>query len=433
MAWDFATDEDFQPRLDWMREFLDAEILPLETIAEDCTPEQWRALTEPLKQQVKEQGLWACHLGPELGGQGWGQVRLALMHEILGRCEYAPMIFGNNAPDSGNAELLAIGASAELRRRWLQPLLAGKMRSAFSMTEPDVAGSDPRLIRTRAMLDGDEYVISGHKWFTTNGSVADFLIVMVVTNPDVHPYQGCSMILVPVDTPGVQIVRDIPNMGEPHIEGPPRPGGHAEIVYDDVRVPATNIIGQAGDGFVLAQKRLGPGRIHHAMRWIGQARRAFDMMCERALSRTSHGSLLADKQMIQDMIAETKMEIEATKLLCMHAAWHMDLHGASASRTEIAMIKVYGTRMLYNAVDRAIQVHGSLGFSGDVPLENMYRQARASRLVDGADEVHKVTISRRVLRGYEPVEGWPSEHVPTRRAAALERFGDILETATANS
>ena len=184
---------------------------------------------------------------------------------------------------------------------------------------------------------------------------------------------------------------------------------------------------------MLAQKRLGPGRIHHAMRWIGQARRAFDMMCERALSRTSHGSLLADKQMIQDMIAETKMEIEATKLLCMHAAWHMDLHGASASRTEIAMIKVYGTRMLYNAVDRAIQVHGSLGFSGDVPLENMYRQARASRLVDGADEVHKVTISRRVLRGYEPVEGWPSEHVPTRRAAALERFGDILETATANS
>ncbi|MYI56232.1 MAG: acyl-CoA dehydrogenase, partial [Acidimicrobiia bacterium] len=195
MAWDFATDEDFQPKLDWMREFLDAEILPLEAIAGDCTPEQWRALTDPLKEQVKQQGLWACHLGPDLGGQGWGQVRLALMHEILGRCEFAPMIFGNNAPDSGNAELLAIGAGAELRRRWLEPLLAGEMRSAFSMTEPDVAGSDPRLIRTRAVLDGDEYVINGHKWFTTNGSVADFLIVMVVTNPDVHPYQGCSMIL----------------------------------------------------------------------------------------------------------------------------------------------------------------------------------------------------------------------------------------------
>ncbi len=433
MAWDFATDEDFQPKLDWMREFLDAEILPLEAIAGDCTPDQWRALTDPLKERVKEQGLWACHLGPDLGGQGWGQVRLALMHEILGRCEFAPMIFGNNAPDSGNAELLAIGASAELRRRWLEPLLAGEMRSAFSMTEPDVAGSDPRLIRTRATLDGDEYVVSGHKWFTTNGSVADFLIVMVVTNPDVHPYQGCSMIVVPADTPGVRIVRDIPNMGEPHIEGPPRPGGHAEIVFDDVRVPATNIIGEPGEGFVLAQKRLGPGRIHHAMRWLGQAGRAFDMMCERALSRTSHGSLLADKQMIQDMIAETKMEIEATRLLCMQAAWHMDRHGASASRTQIAMIKVYGTRMLYNAIDRAIQVHGALGFSADLPLESMYRQARASRLVDGADEVHKVTISRHVLRNYEAVEGWPTEHVPTRRAAALERFGDILETVTANS
>ncbi|MDE0195909.1 MAG: acyl-CoA dehydrogenase family protein [bacterium] len=433
MAWDFATDEDFQPKLDWMREFLDAEILPLEAIAGDCTPEQWRVLTDPLKERVKQQGLWACHLGPDLGGQGWGQVRLALMHEILGRCEFAPMIFGNNAPDSGNAELLAIGASAELRRRWLEPLLAGEMRSAFSMTEPDVAGSDPRLIRTRAVLDGDEYVISGHKWFTTNGSVADFLIVMVVTNPDVHPYQGCSMILVPTDTPGVRIVRDVPNMGEPHIEGPPRPGGHAEIVYDNVRVPAANIIGEPGDGFVLAQKRLGPGRIHHAMRWIGQARRAFDMMCERALSRSAHGSLLADKQMIQDMIAETKMEIEATKLLCMHTAWHMDRHSASASRTQIAMIKVYGTRMLYNAIDRAIQVHGALGFSTDLPLESMYRQARASRLVDGADEVHKVTISRHVLRNYEAVEGWPSEHVPTRRAVALERFADALETVTANS
>ncbi|MCY4629744.1 MAG: acyl-CoA dehydrogenase family protein [bacterium] len=433
MAWDFATDEDFQPKLDWMREFLDSEILPLEAIAGDCTPEQWRALTEPLKERVKQQGLWACHLGPGLGGQGWGQVRLALMHEILGRCEFAPMIFGNNAPDSGNAELLAIGASAELRRSWLDPLLAGEMRSAFSMTEPDVAGSDPRLIQTGAMLDGDEYVINGHKWFTTNGSVADFLIVMVVTNPDVHPYQGCSMILVPTDTPGVRIVRDIPNMGEPHIEGPARPGGHAEIVYDNVRVPATNIIGEPGEGFVLAQKRLGPGRIHHAMRWLGQAGRAFDMMCERALSRTSHGSLLADKQMIQDMIAETKMEIEATRLLCMQAAWHMDRHGASASRTQIAMIKVYGTRMLYNAIDRAIQVHGSLGFSADLPLESMYRQARASRLVDGADEVHKVTISRHVLRNYEAVDGRPTEHVPTRRAAALERFGDILETVTANS
>lgn len=433
MAWDFSTEPEFQEHLDWMRTLLDDEILPLETLAYDVTDDEWDRLTEPLKQQVKDRGLWACHLDPELGGQGYGQVKLALMHEILGRSGVAPPIFGNNAPDSGNSELLAIGADDALKERFLSPLLAGEMRSAFSMTEPDVAGSDPTLIRTRAELDGDEYVVNGHKWFTSNGSQADFLITMVVTNPDVPAYNGCSMIVIPVDTPGVNIVRDVPNMHHPY-EGPFRrhPGGHAEIIYDNVRVPKENLVGNPGDGFVLAQKRLGPGRIHHAMRWIGQARRAFDMMCERSLSRYSHGSILSDKQMIQDMIAESKIEIEATKMLCMYAAWHMDMHGASASRVEIAMIKVYGTRMLYNVIDRAIQVHGALGYTTDLPLEEMYRNARASRLVDGADEVHKVTIARKVLKSYDAVERHPTEHVPTRRAAAIERFGDQLESITAN-
>lgn len=433
MAWDFSTEPEFQEKLDWMEVFLREEILPLETIVDELTWEQWKQATDPLKEEVKRRDLWACHLDSELGGQGYGQVKLALMHEILGRSPIAPPVFGNSAPDSGNAELLAIGGDAEQKRRWMEPLLAGELRSAFSMTEPEVAGSDPTLIRTQAVLDGEEYVINGHKWFTSNGSVADFLIVMAVTNSEVHPYQGCSMLVVPTDADGVEIVRDVPNMHHPYeVPFARQPGGHAEIRYNDVRVPKENLIGNPGDGFVLAQKRLGPGRIHHAMRWIGQARRAFDMMCERSLSRYSHGSLLSDKQMIQDFIATTKMEIEATKMLCMYAAWHMDAYGASASRVEIAMIKVYGTQMLFNAIDRSIQVHGALGYTADLPLEEMYRMARASRLVDGADEVHKVTIARKTLKDYTPTEGWPTEHIPTRRQAAQSKFAHLLETTTAN-
>ncbi len=434
MAWDFETEPEFQEQLDWSRAFLDEHILPLETIDLEVTDEQWKALTAPLKQQVKDRGLWACHLDPELGGQGFGQVKLGLMHEILGRSSIAPAIFGNNAPDSGNAELLAIGGNDEQKKRWMEPLLAGELRSGFSMTEPDTAGSDPTLLETKAVRDGDTWVINGHKWFTSGGSGADFLIAMVVTNPDVHPYQGSSMIVVPSDTPGLEIVRDVPNMHHPYPGQFARhPMGHSEVIYRDVRVPAENLIGNPGDGFVLAQKRLGPGRIHHAMRWIGQSQRALDMMCERALSRYAHGSLLAEKQMVQDFIAETRIDIASARLLCLHAAWHMDKHGSSASRTEIAMIKVYGTKMLYNAIDRSIQVHGALGYSADMPLEEMYRNARASRLVDGADEVHKVSIARRTLKEYAAVDGFPTEHIPTRRAAALERFGDLLDIEVMNS
>ena len=434
MAWDFETEPEFQEQLDWTRAFLDEHILPLETIELEVTDEQWKALTAPLKQQVKDRGLWACHLDPELGGQGFGQVKLGLMHEILGRSSIAPAIFGNNAPDSGNAELLAIGGNDEQKKRWMEPLLAGELRSGFSMTEPDTAGSDPTLLETRAVRDGDTWVINGHKWFTSGGSGADFLIAMVVTNPDVHPYQGSSMIVVPTDTPGLEIVRDVPNMHHPYPGQFARhPMGHSEVIYRDVRVPAENLIGNPGDGFVLAQKRLGPGRIHHAMRWIGQSQRALDMMCERALSRYAHGSLLAEKQMVQDFIAETRIDIASARLLCLHAAWHMDKHGSSASRTEIAMIKVYGTKMLYNAIDRSIQVHGALGYSADMPLEEMYRNARASRLVDGADEVHKVSIARRTLKEYAAVDSFPTEHIPTRRTAALERFGDLLDIEVMNS
>ena len=436
MAWDFETDPTFDKKLSWMRDFLDSEIIPLEGLPEEVQrdPQRMKEITAPLKEQVKEEGLWAAHLPPEMGGGGFGQVKLGLMHEILGRCSFGPPIFGNQAPDSGNAELISIGGTDEQKKRWMEPLLAGEYRSAFSMTEPHTAGSDPKLLETRAVRDGDEWVITGRKWFTSNGSIADFLITMAVTNPDVHPYQGSSMFIVPTDTPGLNILRDVPVMSHPdHRTGDP--GGHSEILYDDVRLPFDAVVGGedgVGQGFTLAQKRLGPGRIHHAMRWLGQSQRAFDMMCERAVTRYAHESLLAEKQMVQDWVAESWAEIQAARLLTLQAAWKMDKVGASNSRMEIAAIKFWGARVLFNAIDRAIQVHGALGYTTDMPLEAMYRSARAARIYDGPDEVHKVTIARKVLKGYEesPV---PSEHVPTRREHAQEKFAEYLDRWAVNA
>ena len=431
VAWDFSTEPEFEEKLEWMRAFVREEILPLETL--DLDHDTFLKVAEPLRRQVKDQGLWASHLPPEMGGGGFGQVRLGLMHEILGASGLAPFVFGNNAPDSGNAELLAVGIESsgreEQRERWLQPLLDGTVRSCFSMTEPG-AGADPTLLSTRAERDGDEWVINGHKWFSSNASVADFLIVMAVTNPDVHPYQGSSMIVVPTDAPGVDVVRDIPTMDHPE-ERFGLFGGHAEVLYRDVRVPYENLVGNEGDGFLLAQKRLGPGRIHHCMRWLGQSRRAFDMLCERAVSRYTHGSYLAEKQTIQNWVADSAAEMQAARLMTLHAAWKMDQVGASKARVEIAMIKYFGAQVLYNVIDRAIQVHGSLGFSTDLPLERMYRAARAARIYDGPDEVHRVTVARKLLKDYKPVEV-PTEHVPTRRALAQAKFAEALENATAN-
>ena len=432
MAWDFSTDDAFEEQLVWMRGFVREEIMPLETLR--LNYDQIVTVIKPLQDQVRARGLWAAHLPSELGGMGFGQVQLGLMHEVLGQCMYAPVVFGNNAPDSGNAELLAAGMEMtgreDIRERWLYPLLSGSIRSGFSMTEPDTAGSDPRLLKTRARKDGDEWVITGRKWYTSNGSVADILIVMAVTNPDVHPYQGSSMFVVPVTTPGLTILRDVGSMDDPDVVYG-RFGNHAEILYDDVRVPSDHLIGPEGSGFLLAQTRLGPGRIHHCMRWLGQSKRAFDMLCERAVSRTAHGSLLAEKQTIQNWVADSLAEMHAARLMTLHAAWKMDNEGAPAARMEIAMIKYYGAGVLYNVIDRAIQVHGALGFSCDLPLEHMYRAARAARIYDGPDEVHRQTVARRTLRNYAPSE-IPTEHIPTRREEARARFADLLEQATAN-
>ncbi|MGH2858850.1 MAG: acyl-CoA dehydrogenase family protein [Solirubrobacteraceae bacterium] len=432
MPWDFSTEPEFERKLQWMRAFVREQIWPLETLLEELGWEGLRRAAGPLQDEVREQGLWAAHLDPELGGQGFGQVRLGLMHEVLGSSPIAPLIFGNAAPDSGNSEILALAGTPEQKDRYLQPLLAGDLKSAFSMTEPETAGSDPTLLRTRAVRDGEDWVIDGHKWFSTNGSIADFMIVMAVTDPEARPHARASMFIVDADTAGVTIVRDVSTMEHPY-ESFGRYGNHAEIRYDGVRVPGSALLGAPGAGFLIAQQRLYPGRIHHCMRWLGVARRAFDMLCERATYRVAHGARLGDHGMVQAWIADSEAEMSAARLMTLHAAWKMDTEGVMAARREIGMIKFYGARVLHDVIDRAIQAHGGLGYSTDLPLEAMYRYARAARIYDGPDEVHRASVARQVLRGFQPpANEIPSEFIPARREAARRQFAALLESATSN-
>jgi acyl-CoA dehydrogenase len=432
LPWDFSTDPEFERKLEWMRGFVREQIWPLETLLDDLGWEGLQRAVKPLQEQVRAQELWAAHLDKELGGQGYGQVKLGLMHEILGSSPIAPLAFGNAAPDSGNSEIIAMSGTPEQKERYLYPLLAGDLKSAFSMTEPESAGSDPTLLRTRAEKDGDGWAINGHKWFSTNGSIADFLIVMAVTDPEARPHQRASMFIVDADTPGVEIVRDIATMEHPW-ESWGRYGNHAEIRYENVRVPREALLGSEGAGFLIAQQRLYPGRIHHCMRWLGVARRAFDMLCERSLYRYAHGSTLSKHQTVQNWIADSDAEMLAARLMTLHAAWKMDTQGVLAARKEIATIKFYGARVLHDVVDRALQAHGGLGYSADLPLEAMYRYARAARIYDGPDEVHRASVARQVLRGYEPPpDEVPSEFIPARREAARQQFAELLEAVTAN-
>jgi acyl-CoA dehydrogenase len=432
MAWDFSTDPEFELKLQWMRQFVREQVWPLETLSDELGWEGLQRAARPLQEQVKEQELWAAHLDPELGGQGYGQVKLGLMHEILGSSPLAPLMFGNAAPDSGNSEILAMAGTPEQKERYLHPLLAGELKSAFSMTEPDTAGSDPTLLKTRAVRDGDDWVINGHKWYSSNGSIADFMIVMAVTDPDARPHQRASMFIVDADTPGVTVVRDVATMEHPY-DSFGRYGNHAEILYEDVRIPSGALLGAEGAGFLIAQQRLYPGRIHHCMRWLGVAHRAFDMLCERSLYRESHGKTLSQHQTIQNWIADSEAEMSAARLMTLHAAWKMDAEGVASARKEIALIKFYGAKVLHDVVDRALQAHGALGYSTDLPLEAMYRFARGARIYDGPDEVHRASVARQVLRGYEaPADGVPTERIPTRREAARRQFADVLQAVTAN-
>jgi acyl-CoA dehydrogenase len=420
MAWDFSTEPEYEEKLAWARAFVRDEIYPLEVLR--LTPHELRVLAKPLQQKVKDYGLWAAHLSPELGGQGYGQVKLGLLHEVLGGTNLAPFVFGCQAPDSGNAELIALAGTPEQKERWLVPLLAGEIWSAYSMTEVGT-GSDPKQFTTRAVLEGDEWVLNGTKFFVGNGSRSAFHIVMCVTDPDVHPYEGMSMLIVPTDTPGIRM-RQLRNMHDVGLDDPLY--SHDEVVYDNVRVPASHVLGDVGGAFVLAQKRLGPGRIHHSMRWIGVCRRAMEMMNERAVSKSVHGGRLADKGVIQEWVAEAAAAVEASRFLTLYAAWKIDNFGSSEARVEIAMIKYHGATVMHEVLDKAIQIHGALGYSSDMPLEEMYRWSRAARLYDGPDEVHKVTVAKKILKGYTPMDV-PTEHVPTRYAAAMVRYGAELE------
>jgi acyl-CoA dehydrogenase len=432
VPWDFETEPEYQELLDWADGFVRDEVEPLDLAFPGLqfTPpdDRLRKVLDPLKEEVRRRGLWASHLGPELGGQGHGQLKLALLNEILGRSSWAPVVFGCQAPDTGNAEIIAHYGTPAQKDRYLRPLLGGELFSSYSMTEPH-AGADPTLFTTRAVRDGDDWVISGRKFFSSNANTAAFLIVMVVTNPDVSPYQGMSMFLVPTDTPGVVIERNVGLYGEPEGEG-----NHALIHYQDARVPADALLGGEGQAFAIAQTRLGGGRIHHAMRTIGLAQKALDAMCERAVSRTTQGSRLADKQFVQGYIADSYAQLVQFRLFVLYTAWSIDKHNDYRKvRKDIATAKIVMPTVLHDIAWRAMQVHGALGVSNEMPFLTMISGAGVMGLADGPTEVHKVTVAKQVLRGYQPVEDlWPSQHLPKLRAAARAKYAQHLEHEVGN-
>jgi acyl-CoA dehydrogenase len=350
------------------------------------------AVLKEVRKKAKAAGLWNLFLPDNEHGKGLSVSEYAPLCEIMGRSPIGARAFNCMAPDTGNMEILTEFATPPQKKAWLQPCLEGEMRTCFSMTEPETSGSDPTQLATRALRDGDDYIINGHKWFTSNAIGSSFAIAMVVTDLQAEAHKRASMIIVPTDTPGFNLIRAVPVMG--HAGG----GGHCEIIYKDCRVPVTNLLGNEGDGFKIAQARLGPGRIHHCMRNIGVAERALELMCKRANTRWAHGSLLADKANVQQWIADSRIEIDSTRLAVMHAAWKIDTIGKREARQEIAMIKVQAANMVMAVLDRAIQLHGALGMSDDTPIARFWRENRAMRIVDGPDEVHRMTIARRECR-----------------------------------
>jgi acyl-CoA dehydrogenase len=359
---------------------------------------------EDLKAKAREAGLWNLFLPHSDYGAGLSNLEYAPLAEIMGRSLIGPEVFNCNAPDTGNMEILAEYGTPEQKERWLIPLLEGSIRSCFSMTEPETAGSDPTLLKSSAARAGDEYVINGHKWFTTNAAHpnARIVIAMVVTAPDAPPHQRASMILVPMDTPGFRIARAVPVFNHKGGEG------HCEIFYENCRVPATNLLGEEGSGFAIAQARLGPGRIHHCMRAIGGSERALELMCRRAQSRWAHGSALADKGVVQTWIAESRMEIEQARLLVLYTAWKMDTVGKKEARQEISMVKTVAANVFQRVCDRAIQTHGALGVTNDIPLAKLWVYARYLRIGDGPDEVHNMGVARRELRRHAIAQPQPA-------------------------
>lgn len=395
---------DFNPTpraaelLERVNEFIADRVMPVEAEAMRALDEEvepgvaYPQVILDLRALARKEGLWNLFMPDERYGPGLENWEYALLCEQMGRSPViAPMSFNCAAPDTGNMEILAEHGTTEQIDRFLLPVAEGDSRSCFSMTEPEVAGSDPTLLQTSAELVDGQWVINGHKWYTSGAVGADFAIVMCVTEPEGHPYGRASMIVVPTDSPGFDLVRSIPVMG--HDEGP----GHCEIRYENCTVPGDNLLGERGGGFVIAQDRLGPGRIHHCMRAIGTAERAIEMMCDHANSREAFGGPLGEKQFVQDFIAKSRMEVDQARLLTLYAAWKMDHEGKRRARQEISMIKVVAANMVMDVLDRAIQVHGGLGMSDDTPLAGMWRFSRMLKVADGPDEVHKMVIARREL------------------------------------
>lgn len=429
MSWSFETDSDFQEELNWIDDFTREEIEPLDLVFRE-PGDPWdpnspaAAAMAPLRAIVKEKKLWACHLGPELGGGGYGQVKLGLMNEILGRSRFGPSVFGCQAPDSGNAEILAHFGNDDQKSRFLQPLLDGEIASCYSMTEPQ-AGADPAEFTCVATRDGDDWVINGEKWFASHARFSAFLLVMVVTDTDVSIHEGASILLVEQGTPGMEIIRN--SAVGPYVEQ--GDGVHAYIRFENCRVPAANLLGEEGGGFLVAQTRLGGGRVHHAMRSVGVLKKAMDMMCERALSRTTKGEALAQKQFTQEKIADTYTQILQYRLHVLYTAWLIDKHKEynREVRKEIAAIKAATPRVLQEVIYRVMHLHGSLGMSDETPLMTMWANIPELGVVDGPTEVHKVTVARTVLRDYSPAPGlFPTYHTPTARAKAMEKYGHFL-------
>ena len=398
--------------------FMDEHVYPVEAEAIKAIDDEvkpgvpYPQILVDLRARAKEEGLWNLFLPGEEFGAGLTNWEYGILCEQMGRSPIvAPMSFNCSAPDTGNSEILADHGTPEQKEQFLQPLLDGEIRSCFSMTEPEVSGSDPTTLQTRAELQDGEWVINGHKWFTSGATGAEFAIAMVVTDPDAAPYTRASMIIVPIDNPGFNLIRNVSVMG--HDGGP----GHCEIRYEDCRVPQANLLGQRGAGFKVAQDRLGPGRIHHCMRAIGAAERALEMMCKRANTRVAFGSPIGEKQFVQDFIATSRIEIDSARWLVLNAAWQMDTYGKREARQAISLTKVSAANMVMDVLDRAIQVHGSLGMTDDTPLSGLWRHLRMLRLADGPDEVHKMVIATRELNKWRADDAAPQNGKPEPAAA----------------
>lgn len=421
MTWGFETDPAYQAELDWVEEFVRTEVEPVDRIIDhawDVNDPVRNRFIRPLQQQVRERRLWACHLGPELGGPGYGQLKLALLNEILGRTHSGPVVFGCQAPDSGNAEILAHYGTPELKARYLEPLIENEIVSCYSMTEPQ-GGSDPTAFITRAERDGDSWVINGEKWFSSHAKFASFFIVMAVTDPEADRHGRASMFVVPADTPGIEILRDVGVQGHQDIGET-----HAYIRYTDVRIPADHLLGERGAGFAVAQTRLGGGRIHHAMRTVGLVRESLDMMLERAVSRKSGTGTLADRQLVQEMIADSWIQLEQFRLLVLQTAWKIDRYqDYRRVIADISAVKAAMPKVLLDVAGRAIQLHGSLGISTEMPFGEWVMESFHMGLADGATELHKVQLAKQLLKRAEAAPDlFPTRHLPRRTAEARARF-----------